>query len=247
MAAGHLRSSCRFLLQPNGPDRVRRGVGTPSRPPHSTSPTKKTRMTFTSPLRASRRFGIMGLTSPLGARWLIADGRDPFKVHPAHPPPAQRRQPSFLSPSTSSSSLCHCAVRGRAQLDARATFPSTPAIKESLHILEEGLWPHAGAVASGSGPDNRTFFACTTVIRGPVRQILFCVKSVYTDKSSTSGRSMGWGETLWEALERLPGAPGTRSTGYNSRQVLAELASYKSRRATCQVATSRQAACSARQ
>ena len=147
-----------------------------------------------------------GLTSPLGARWLIADGRDPFKVHPAHPPPAQRRQPSFLSPSTSSSSLCHCTVRGRAQLDARATFPSTPAIKESLHILEECLWPHAGAVASGSGRDNRTFFACT-VMRGPVRQILFSVNSVYTDKSSTSGRSMGWGETLG-GLGATPGRAG---------------------------------------
>ena len=206
MAAGHLRSSCRFLLQPNGPDRVRRGVGTPSRPPHSTSPTKKARATFTSPLWTSRRFGIMGLTWPLGARWLIADGRDPLEVHAAHHPPAQRRQPSFLSPATSSSSLCHCATRGRAQLDARATFPSTPAIKESLHILEEGLWPHAGAVASGSGPDNRTFFAWT-VIRGPVRQILFSVKSVYTDKSSTSGRSMGWGETLG-GLGATPGRAG---------------------------------------
>jgi len=57
--------------------------------------------------------------------------------------PAQRRQPSFLSPATSSSSLCHCATRGGAQSDARATFSSTAAIKEGLRVIEEGLWPHA--------------------------------------------------------------------------------------------------------
>ena len=195
MAAGHLRSSCRFLLQPNVTGRVRRGVGTPSRPPHSTSPTKKTRTTFTSPLWASRRFGIMGLTWPFGARWLIADGRDPLKVHPAHPPPAQRRHPSFLSPSTSSAHFVIARTRRRAQSDARATFSSTAAIKEGLRVIEEGLWPHAGAVVSGHGPGDRTSYACT-VLSVLVRQILFSVKSVYTEKSSTSGRSLGWGETL---------------------------------------------------
>ena len=148
----------------------------------------------------------MGLTWPFGARWLVADGRDPLKVHPAHPPPAHRRHPSFLSPSTSSAHFVIARTRRRAELDARVTFSSTAAIKKGLHILEEGLWPHAGAVASGSGPDNRTLFACT-VIRGPVRQILFSVKSVYTDKSSTSGRSMGWGETLG-GLGATPGRAG---------------------------------------
>ena len=178
MAPGHLRSSCRYVRRPNGTGRVWRGEGTPSRSPHYTSPTKNIRVTFTSPLRASCRFGIMGPTWPSGARWLIADGRDPIKVHSAQPPPVQRRQPSFLSPSTSSSSFCHRAVRRWAQLEARPTFSSTPAIKESLHILKKGLWPHAGAVASGNGTDHRVFFACT-VMCGPVRHFLFVVKNVW--------------------------------------------------------------------
>ena len=109
--------------------------------------------------------------------------------------PAQRRQPSFLSPATSSSSLCHCATRGGAQSDARATFSWTAAIKKGLRVIDEGLWPHAGAVVSGHGPGDRTSYACT-VLSVLVRQILFSVKSVYTEKSSTSGRSLGWGETL---------------------------------------------------
>tara|TARA_B100000795_G_scaffold109493_1_gene80806 strand:+ start:355 stop:729 length:375 start_codon:yes stop_codon:yes gene_type:complete len=121
---------------------------------------------------------MMGPTWPSGARWLITDGRDPIKVHSAQPPPVQRRQPSFLSPSTSSSSFCHRAVRRWAQLEARPTFSSTPAIKESLHILKKGLWPHAGAVASGNGTDHRVFFACT-VMCGPVRHFLFVVKNVW--------------------------------------------------------------------
>ena len=212
MAAGHLRSSCRFLLQPNGPGRVRRGVGTPSRPPHSTSPTKKARATFTSPLWTSRRFGIMGLTWPLGARWLIADGRDPLEVHAAHHPPAQRRQPSFLSPATSSSSLCHCATRGRAQSDARATFSWTAAIKKGLRVIDEGLWPHAGAVVSGHGPDDRTSYACT-VMCGLVCK--FCSPSEACIR--TKARRLGgpWGEVRpWEALKRVPRAHGTRRTTF---------------------------------
>ena len=138
----------------------------------------------------------MGLTWPLGARWLVADGRDPFKVHPAHPPPAQRRQPSFLSPSTSSAHFVIARTRRRAELDARVTFSSTAAIKKGLRVIDEGLWPRARAVVSGHGPDDRTSYACT-VLCGLVRQILFSVKSVYSFIPKLNYKLGGdWGRSL---------------------------------------------------
>ena len=56
-------------------------------------------------------------------------------------------------------------------------------------------------------PTIELFLPARSFIRGPVRQILFSIKSVYTDKSSTSGRSMGWGETLGD-LGATPGRAG---------------------------------------
>ena len=124
MAPGHLRSSCRYVRRPNGTGRVWRGEGTPSRSPHYTSPTKNIRVTFTSPLRASCRFGIMGPTWPSGARWLITDGRDPIQVHSAQPPPVQHRQPSFLHPPPPPAHFVIAPCAGLHSWEARATFSS---------------------------------------------------------------------------------------------------------------------------
>ena len=56
--------------------------------------------------------------------------------------------------------------------------------------------------------------------------VKFCSPSRACIRTKAPRLGGPWGGVRpWEALERLPGAPGTRSTGYNSRQVLAELAS----------------------
>ena len=59
--------------------------------------------------------------------------------------------------------------------------------------------------------------------------VKFCSPPIACIRTKAPRLGGPWrGGRPWEALERIPGAPGTRSTGYNSRQVLAELASYSS-------------------
>ena len=57
--------------------------------------------------------------------------------------------------------------------------------------------------------------------------VKFCSPSEACIRTKAPRLGGPWGEVRpWEALKRVPGAQGTRATAYNSRQLLAELASY---------------------